>query len=215
MLKNVAIPLMLAATEAEAQDKAARVKEAMRQDREKFFDGLIADVTPACDGTNTDIKALMTAVTTAKGLLDTAKAAEATLRAGAWKTANDDRKAAVDAAVTAELEGDLPALIDTLDEKLEDERAKANLWYAAKNALDEANTRVTVATDRLNAATTLKTSLETLDTAAKKAVTDTTAQIAKEKLWMGWLYCELGDKAGVGQDLDWWKYTSDKSGEST
>ena len=53
MLKNVAIPLMLAATEAEGQKLSERaVKEAMMQDREKFFKGLEAPEAACTVGSN-------------------------------------------------------------------------------------------------------------------------------------------------------------------
>lgn len=54
MLKNVAIPLMLAATEAEAQSRKEQVREAMMADLGEPFAGLIADAE-ACTADNADI----------------------------------------------------------------------------------------------------------------------------------------------------------------
>jgi len=52
MLKNIAIPLMLASTEAEPILDAETIKDLMREDREAEVAGFVAKVSLACDPAN-------------------------------------------------------------------------------------------------------------------------------------------------------------------
>jgi len=74
MLRNVAIPLMLAASEAEAAPTAAELKRAMAADREAEIPILIADAA-ACTAKSdaTGVGAADALVTKNAGLLTTAK----------------------------------------------------------------------------------------------------------------------------------------------
>lgn len=85
MLKNVAIPLMLAASQAEAQAPSKKeLEEAMEQDFRKRVDPLIApaDAAQACTSATTttkpsgsgnyDLANLSTKITNAETALDTA-----------------------------------------------------------------------------------------------------------------------------------------------
>lgn len=68
MLKNIAIPLMLAASEAEAQKKPSpeQVREALEGDLEKAFRGLMADSESCTAASDTDIAALAQTVSDKK-----------------------------------------------------------------------------------------------------------------------------------------------------
>ena len=61
MLKNVAIPLMLAASEAGAQDKD-RIMEAMEADKAQAVPRLIADAAACTAATNTGNDSIESAV---------------------------------------------------------------------------------------------------------------------------------------------------------
>lgn len=74
MLRNVAIPLMLAASEAEAQTakQIAAAKMAMKMDKDVDIPELIADVSACLEGNNNDIATAKSDVTAKEGLLATA-----------------------------------------------------------------------------------------------------------------------------------------------
>jgi len=82
MLKNVAIPLMLAASEAEAQPSNNQILDAIRADREKNVPKLQADAAACTVVSSTTEDGISNAagdVTTKEGLLATAKSAVTTL----------------------------------------------------------------------------------------------------------------------------------------
>jgi hypothetical protein len=82
MLKNVAIPLMLAASEAEAQPSQRQVLDAIRADREKNVPKLQADAaacTVASSKTEDGISTAAGDVTAKEDLLAAAKTAVTTL----------------------------------------------------------------------------------------------------------------------------------------
>jgi hypothetical protein len=141
MLKNIAIPLMLAATEAEAQRSLEdRLEDAMRGDRDKFFAGLIAGETDGDDckrdnANNETLSAALLLVTNLDTSIGEKEAAIGLLKAGDWKVADDERDAAVADAVAKELKEEIEGLLDLLDAAMEDTREKAKLYYEAKHAL--------------------------------------------------------------------------------
>lgn len=102
MLKNVAIPLMLAASEAEAQK--GDLKDALEGDLKEAFKGLQADAaacTVASSVAADNIANLAQTVsdkTTAKATADKA-VTDLTAATGAWGLANAKREASVAAAV--------------------------------------------------------------------------------------------------------------------
>lgn len=72
MLRNVAIPMMLAVTEAEAQQS---IEDGMMADRSKPFDGLVANEAACTPETNTSLGTLATTVSD-KDVTLTAKKAD-------------------------------------------------------------------------------------------------------------------------------------------
>jgi hypothetical protein len=153
MLKNVAIPLMLAASEAEAQRAPTKedVREALEGDLEERFAGLQADAaacTVASSVAADNIANLAQAVSDNQAAKELADVAVTALVAadGAWGLANAAREAAVSAAVAAETESNIAGLLDALDVAAEDERAKAQVFVTA-NDLYEAGLRAQVAAD--------------------------------------------------------------------
>ena len=135
MLKNVAIPLMLAATEAEGQKFSEReVKEAMQKDREAFFRGLVAPEAACTVASNADISAKAGAVSDAQQAHDNAIQAVAAAEAGSWGAADTARKGAVAAAELAENEANVAGLLDALDAAAGAERAAAAAYAVADNA---------------------------------------------------------------------------------
>jgi hypothetical protein len=215
MLKNVAIPLMLAASEAEAQRAPTKedLQDALEGDLEKVFNGLQADAaacTVASSQAADNIANLAQDVSDKKALQELAEAAVTALVAadGAWGLANEARKAAVEAAVAQEAAENIAGLLDAYDVAAEDERAKAALYVAADDAYEAGLTRQSTAVDRLTAATTRKGELETASTNAANAVQAVLDQATKETLWRRWRYCELGG-AVTGATLadsakSWW-----------
>jgi hypothetical protein len=215
MLRNVAIPLMLAASEAEAAVKtvaptAAQVQRALNEDRAKKFDGLIADAD-ACSvgttqaGTPGTVAALSTLLGTAKGNLTTAEGAVTALTkvGGAWTVADDARKKAVDAAVAKEItvsSNTVPGLIDALDTADEQERAAAKLYWDAYAALEAGKTAATAALNAVNTATAKAATLLKAKDTAYTAVQAVGTQLTNERKWRSWLYCELGAAAGIAQE---------------
>lgn len=199
MLKNIAIPLMLAASEAEAQRKPTRgeLEDAMEADRAQEFKGLQAPTLECTTGTGTaenDLANLGTAVSSAEAALALAQADVDALKAadGAWTLANTARQDAVDAAVAAENEAQVAGLLKILDEKLEDERVKAALFVTADNAYQAGIRAQTAANTRNGLATSTLAGLATAKDNAASAVSAATNQAAKETLWREWRYCELG-----------------------
>lgn len=153
MLKNVAIPLMLAASEAEAQRAPSKdeIREALEGDLEEKFAGLQADAaacTVASSVAADNIANLAQAVSDAKTAKEQADVAVTALVAadGAWGLANAAREAAVTAAVEAETAANIAGFLDALDVAAEDERAKAQLFVTA-NDLYEAGLRAQSAAD--------------------------------------------------------------------
>jgi hypothetical protein len=153
MLKNVAIPLMLAASEAEAQRAPTKedVREALEGDLEERFAGLQADAaacTVASSVAADNIANLAQAVSDNQAAKELADVAVTALVAadGAWGLANAAREAAVSAAVAAETESNIAGLLDALDVAAEDERAKAQVFVTA-NDLYEAGLRAQAAAD--------------------------------------------------------------------
>jgi len=144
MLKNVAIPLMLAASEAEAQRKptAGDLDQAMRGDRAKVFDGLQADAAACTVLTSVsadNIANLAQAVTEAATKLASAEGAVADAKkdTGAWGKANIARKTAVEAAVAEEAKKAIADLLDDLDKKAEAEREAASKYLDADKLYQE------------------------------------------------------------------------------
>ena len=226
MLKNVAIPLMLAATQAEALD-AADILEAMEADEEAAWAGFIADA-PACTAaSNTNISNLAGLRSSAEAAVTGAKKAVTDIQTtgGAWFTANAAREAAVTAAVTSEAASNIAGLLDSLDSAADAERAAAKAWLAADKAYqaqivarDAAQLRVNQTLAKAVSApagtadcaagfTSTYCTLKKASDAAAQAVTDAKAQHSKETLWREWLYCELGAvPAGSTSGLSgWWK----------
>lgn len=120
MLKNVAIPLMLAASEAEAQRAPTKdeIRGALEGDLEEKFAGLQADAaacTVASSEAADNIANLAQAVSDAKTAKENADQAVTALVAGAWGEANDARAAAVKAAVEMEAADNIAQLLDALD----------------------------------------------------------------------------------------------------
>jgi hypothetical protein len=135
MLKNVAIPLMLAATEAEGQKFSEReVKEAMMKDRDEFFKGLEAPEAACTVASNADISTKAGAVSDAQQAHDDAIAAVGAAEAGSWGDADTARKDAVAAAEAAENEANVAGLLDALDLAAGAERAAAAAYAVADNA---------------------------------------------------------------------------------
>jgi len=137
MLKNVAIPLMLAATEAEGQKFTEReVKEAMKGDRDEKAPGFIAPEAACTVASNTDISTKAGAVSDAQQAYDNAVQAvsDAEAETGAWGAADKARREAVAAAEEAENETNVAGLLDALDEKAGLERAAAAAFAIAENA---------------------------------------------------------------------------------
>jgi hypothetical protein len=133
MLKNIAIPLILGAAEAEAQ-QGDWLEEAMEGDRGLEFQGLVAD-EPACSA-EADAAGIGAKATAEGNALATLKAAEAAVVAaqttgtGAWALADAARKAAVEAAVAQEASENIAGLLDTLDEKANLERSASATYLA-------------------------------------------------------------------------------------
>lgn len=184
------------------------MEDAMEMDMEKEVPRLIADKAACTVATNTGADSIAAAAndeSTAKTAWEEAVKARDALQApeGAWGLADAARKAAVEAAVAQEVSEGIAALIDTMDEKAGDERAKAKLWLAA-----EAAHRAGVALKEKEAqalidATELKGELEDAKNKAEAAVQAVTDQIASEKLSREYLYCELGAGKDAG-DSSWW-----------
>ena len=149
MLKNVAIPLMLAATEAEGQTLRDIVEDAMRGDREIKVDGaglpfrLQADSKSACDPTAGDLAPKSIAVGDSQAKIDDwQKEIDALENDGAvegeeegdWFKENATRAAAVKAAVEAELSEGVAAKLNERDDAKKDERlARFNYQEALDN----------------------------------------------------------------------------------
>jgi len=155
MLKNIAIPLMLAASEAEAQKKPTQreVQEAIEGDLRKKFDGLIASEA-ACtkdtdDTATTNIATLSGTVDTKQaevdrleGLIDAATKEPVvttdddgneteTEAGGAWFVANKNRNEAVAAALALEAEADIAGKLNDVDSTADLERAAAQAYLVA------------------------------------------------------------------------------------
>lgn len=165
MLKNIAIPLMLAASEAEAQRAPTKdeVEEALEGDLRKVFKGLQADAAACTVEANTDIANLAQAVSDRKVELDAAELAVTNLEAadGAWGQADVARRQAVEAAIAQEVSENIANLLDDLDTKTADERAKAALWATAVNLFEEGVRTQTAADERNQAAIDKRALLET------------------------------------------------------
>jgi hypothetical protein len=218
MLKNVAIPLMLAATEAEAKLTKGEVADAMRGDRDKDYNGLQATES-ACtpeDGVSKigelefGIGALAQTTSEKQSALDLAQQAVVDLSAdtGAWGLANTAREAAVAAAVASEAASDIAGLLDTMDTAAGAERAAAQAYLDADKLYQAGVRRLNTATSADTAAGLEAARLLGLKTTSAQAVADAKAQHAKELLWREWLYCELGGvPAGDANnsETDWWK----------
>lgn len=220
MLKNVAIPLMLAASEAEAQRDPSKgeLRDALAGDMMKEFAGLQADAaacTVASSAGADNIANNAQALVDAQGVLAEAEGAVTALIAadGAWGQANTAREAAVAAAVASEAESGIAGLLDDLDTAMDAERAAAQAFLDADKAFQVGGLRVTAAIARDGDANTATTGRRAVLLAAKTAATDAvqavTDQIAKETLWRKWRYCELGAAvAGVALSPDasgdWW-----------
>jgi hypothetical protein len=193
MLKNVAIPLMLAATEAEAQMAKEMVREAMEGDRAKFFAGLIADELK-CHAEDATIAPKVQDVSDATAVLATARSdvADAKAADGPYGMAVAARTSTVALAVAAETGDAVANALDAYDTALELARNTA-ADYATKDRDfvigEQAAADAATAAENAAAELTLR---EEMNTAATQAVNDVVAQTVKEKLWMTWLYCELG-----------------------
>lgn len=216
MLKNVAIPLMLAASEAEAQraPRADEVREALEQDLEEAFNGLQADAaacTVAASTATDNIANLAQAVSDKKAAQELADkaVADAVAATGAWGLANEARKAAVAAAVAQEAASNIAGLLDLLDTAAGNERTAAAAYVAADNAYQAGITRQTAATAANTAAQAELSALLTASNNAATAVTTAKSQHAKETLWRQWRYCELGttvtNAALPDSSKGWWQ----------
>jgi hypothetical protein len=212
MLKNVAIPLMLAASEAEAQ-KGGALADALEGDLKEAFPGLQADAaacTVASSQAADNIANLAQAVSDKDGLKVAADKAVTDLKdaAGAWGLANAAREAAVSAAVAQEAASNIASLLDALDTAAEDERAKAALYVAADKLYQAGLRRQTAAVAANTAAQGVLGTLESAKNNAATAVASAKTQHAKETLWRQWRYCELGTTVATAALPDpakgWW-----------
>jgi len=218
MLKNIAIPLMLAASEAEAQRAPSReeLEDALKGDRAKAIAGLIGVSTDACttavDDTTYNLKNLGTAVSDAENDLAAKQKAVDDLKTpgdatvdpvvpeGAWFAANKKREEAVSAAEQGEATDAIGEKLAALDAALEDERNKAAAYMVAKENYD-AGVVAKDAAAALKVITDGKLStLESAKTTAANAAQAAKDQHAKETLWREWRYCELGANATTLSD---------------
>jgi len=242
MLKNVAIPLMLAAPAAEAQTKPskAEVMADLNMDRKVPYPILIAAEAACTVASSTSTDGISTAAGTVgdkEALLATAKDAVTSMKAadGAWGLANAKRMASVAAAVAQEGASNIATLLDDVDTKAGIEREKAGL-FAAADKLYQAGIRTKTAADAAVAAAATKlcngttstnsagatvvtcnaTSLTGMKDTAVAAALAVRTQHAKESLWREWLYCELGG-IPAGDTLPtgangWWFFLNNDTG---
>jgi hypothetical protein len=138
MLKNVAIPLMLAASEAEAQRDPSKgeLKDALEMDMMRQMAGLQADAaacTVASSEAADNIANLAQTLSDAKTTLTGLEGDIASLIAadGAWGQANTARESAVSAAVEQEVAENIAGLLDDLDVAMNAERAAAQGYLDA------------------------------------------------------------------------------------
>jgi hypothetical protein len=216
MLKNIAIPLMLAASEAEAQNGRKPTKDdiedALEADRAKVFRGLQADAAACSVEADSTVADRAQDVSDAKGRLDLASKAVEALKnladSGAWAVANQAREQAVAAAEAEEAGEAIAALLDTLDTKAEAERAKAAEYLAVDALFRVGELRASVADDRNTAAIDEEKRLADANVAATNALVAAQDQLAKEILWRRWRYCELGaavtDATLTDANNQWW-----------
>jgi hypothetical protein len=216
MLKNIAIPLMLAASEAEAQNGRKPTKEdiedALEADRAKVFKGLQADAAACSVEADATVADRAQDVSDAKGRLDLASKAVDALKNlaedGAWALANQAREQAVAAAEAEEAGENIAGLLDTLDEKAEAERAKAALYLEADAAFRVGELVQEAAKQRNDDAIAEEKRLSDANTAAADALQAAKDQLAKEVLWRRYRYCELGaavaDATLTDANNEWW-----------
>lgn len=125
-----------------------------------------------------------------------------------WGAANKARQEAVTAAGDKEAAENIASLLDLYDTALNTERVKADAFVTADNKYQKGkDTAAAAATAASNAEGTL-TNLSDAKKTAADAVTAVTNQIAKEKDWRGWLYCELGaavESVTYTAELPWYK----------
>jgi len=224
MLKNVAIPLMLAASEAEAQRAPDRdeLQDALEGDLRKVFKGLQADAaacTVASSQAADNIANLAQAVSDAKATKETKDGDLAALVAadGAWGLADAKRKQAVADAVAQEVAANIAALLDTMDQKAEDERVKAGLYLDADKLYQAGLRRQVAAVAREGVASVRLGELQQASDNAATAASAASTQSAKEKLWRGWRYCELGAEvtnAVLATAGRWWSNLDGASASS-
>lgn len=94
-----------------------------------------------------------------------------------------------------------------MDEKAEDERVKASLYLDADKLYQAGLVRQTAAVAREGVASTRLGELQTASDNAAGAATAARTQAAKEKLWRGWRYCELGAAVTNATEVTagrWW-----------
>jgi len=220
MLKNVAIPLMLAATEAEGQTLRDIVEEAMRGDREVKVDAdglpfrLQADSKTACDPTAGDLAPLSTAVGDSQAKIDGwQKEIDALENDGAvegedegdWFKENATRAAAVKAAVEAELSEGVALKLNGVDDAKKAERLARFNYQEALDNFAQGEVDLATETKRLETATEMRTTLSDANDKAKESVDEAKEQHGKELLWREWLYCELGGVPADATVDNWWK----------